>query len=159
MKAVLGFTFAVFALCSPALADSSQMPKERIYDPTGSGIYPFGGNPYPNYMMPGNYLPPPPLPMRRPVGTPPVDVPGREFSFSPMPEQVAQTAQQWDMLVVVLEDSEGGKNEYRDSIPHENCSRLLKLYRQTIESGKPAVLTFEGPPKITGKLTSASIMA
>jgi hypothetical protein len=66
-------------------------PKMPIYDPTGSGIYPFGGDAYPNYGIPPQFLPPPQIPRvpkprieypyedPSPVNRGPQDVPGRRF--------------------------------------------------------------------------------
>jgi hypothetical protein len=62
-----------------------------IYDPTGSGIYPFGGDALPDYKDPLFMVPPqlPRTPKPRPsypyedpspVNRGPVDVPGRNFS-------------------------------------------------------------------------------
>ena len=61
-----------------------------------------------------------------------------------------------DLLLVALEDSKGKKSMHYQKMPHEHCSRFLKEYGQITKAGGAVTLTFESPPKVTGKVLSAN---
>lgn len=61
-----------------------------------------------------------------------------------------------DVLVVLLEESNGNKSAHWQKSPHESCLRFLKEYRQILRTGGTVTLTFEAPPKVTGNILAAS---
>jgi hypothetical protein len=64
------------------------------------------------------------------------------------------TARAVDVLFVAIEDSKGDRSMHYQVSP--NCSQFLKEYRQITETGGIVTLTFETPPKVTGRVLSAS---
>jgi hypothetical protein len=63
------------------------------------------------------------------------------------------TARAGDVLFVAIEDSKGDRSmHYQVSL---NCSEFLKEYRQITETGGIVTLTFETPPKVTGRVLTA----
>ena len=88
-----------------------------IYDPSGSGIYPFGGDAYPDNGFPRQFLPPPQLPrapkprMEYPYEEPspvnpymPKDTPGREYGDMPAGARPVQYANARPFYLRRMED-------------------------------------------------------
>jgi hypothetical protein len=64
-------------------------------------------------------------------------------------------AEQRDVLFVVLEDDNGQKSAHYQQSPHESCSKFLAEFRKATRNHSRITLTFEAPPKVTGRVLEA----
>ena len=64
-------------------------------------------------------------------------------------------AEQKDVLLVVL-DVDGKESMRFQPSPRESCSKFLASFRESTKRAAPVALTFEGPPKVTGRVIKAS---
>jgi hypothetical protein len=64
-------------------------------------------------------------------------------------------AEQKDLVLVVLENWKGERSLHEQLAPHESCVTLLIGLRNATNTGEDMTLTFEAPPKATGKVLEA----
>ena len=64
-------------------------------------------------------------------------------------------AEQKDVLLVVL-DVDGKESMRFQPSPHGSCSKFLASFRESTKRAAPVTLTFQGPPKVTGRVVEAS---
>jgi hypothetical protein len=64
-------------------------------------------------------------------------------------------AEQKDVLLVIL-DVDGKERMQFQPSPPESCSKFLASFRESTKRGAPVALTFEGPPKVSGRVIKAS---
>jgi hypothetical protein len=67
-------------------------------------------------------------------------------------------AEQKDVLLVVLEDDKGQRSLHYQPSPHESCSSFLGDLRKARKENVSITLTFEAPPKVTGRVVDAFCM-
>jgi hypothetical protein len=58
-----------------------------------------------------------------------------------------------DILVVLLEEANGKRSVHYQASP--NCNNFLMDFRRLTSAGKPVMLTFQAPPKVTGRVFDA----
>jgi hypothetical protein len=64
-------------------------------------------------------------------------------------------AEQKDVLLVILDVGGKERMQFQPS-PPESCAKFLASFRESTKRGAPVALTFEGPPKVTGRVIKAS---
>jgi hypothetical protein len=66
---------------------------------------------------------------------------------------LASTAAAKDVLFVVLEEDDGTRSAHHQL--SSNCSEFLEGFRKATKDGSPVTLTFQAPPKVTGRVLEA----